>query len=63
MRLGTPSIVNLTLSRLDRPTCHLRQGKDGIWRGAWLEHERMPIELELLPVPNQRPGAGGLRDR
>lgn len=35
----------LTLSRLDRPTCHLRQDPDGIWRGAWLEHERMPIEL------------------
>ncbi len=35
----------LTLSRLDRPTCHLRCDLDGIWRGSWLEHERMPIEL------------------
>lgn len=42
----------LTLSRLDRPTCHLRQDHDGVWRGAWLEHERMPIEL----VPTTRHG-------
>lgn len=35
----------LTLSRLDRPTCHLRRDPSGVWRGAWLEHERMPIEL------------------
>lgn len=40
----------LTLSRLDRPTCHLRREPDGIWRGAWLEHERMPIELILTPI-------------
>lgn len=39
----------LTLSRLDRPTCHLREGEDGIWRGAWLEHEHMPVELTFLP--------------
>ncbi|XZE56089.1 hypothetical protein SH139x_002165 [Planctomycetaceae bacterium SH139] len=38
----------LTISRLDRPTCHLRRGPDGIWRGHWLEHERMPIELTIL---------------
>ncbi len=35
----------LTISRLDRPTCHLREQSDGIWCGRWLEHERMPIEL------------------
>jgi hypothetical protein len=35
----------LTLGRLDRPTCHLKRDSDGVWRGAWLEHERMPIEL------------------
>ncbi len=35
----------LTISRLDRPTCHLRRDHEGTWRGAWLEHERMPIEL------------------
>ncbi|GIW80411.1 MAG: hypothetical protein KatS3mg105_2218 [Gemmatales bacterium] len=35
----------LTLSRLDRPTCHLQRDGDGTWTGRWLEHERMPIEL------------------
>lgn len=39
----------LTVSRFDRPTCHLTRDADGIWRGTWLEHERMPIEL--VPVP------------
>jgi hypothetical protein len=38
----------LTVSRLDRPTCHLRKSDDGVWRGQWLEHERMPIELAPL---------------
>jgi hypothetical protein len=35
----------LTLSRMDRPTCHLQPNGDGIWQGHWLEHERMPIEF------------------
>jgi hypothetical protein len=35
----------LTLSRLDRPTCHLQRNGDGAWKGQWLEHERMPIEF------------------
>ncbi len=35
----------LTLSRIDRPTCLLRRDHEGVWRGAWLEHEKMPIEL------------------
>jgi len=35
----------LTLSRIDRPTCHLRKKEDGVWVGRWLEHERMPVEL------------------
>lgn len=38
-------IAQLTISRIDRPTCHLIESPDGIWRGNWLEHERMPIEL------------------
>jgi hypothetical protein len=37
--------LTLTLSRHDRPTCHLVRGDENVWRGAWLEHERMPIEL------------------
>lgn len=35
----------LTLSRLDRQTCHLERNGDGSWHGQWLEHERMPIEF------------------
>jgi hypothetical protein len=35
----------LTISRLDRPTCHLVRGIDGVWRGRWLEFEKMPIEF------------------
>jgi hypothetical protein len=35
----------LTISREDRPTCHLRRNGDGTWRGKWLEFERMPVEL------------------
>jgi hypothetical protein len=35
----------LTLSRLDRPTCHLERNGDGSWHGHWLEHERMPVEF------------------
>jgi hypothetical protein len=35
----------LTIGRLDRPTCHLRRDYEGIWRGAWLEYERMPVEV------------------
>ena len=45
---GTPV---LTISRLDRPTCHLRQATGGVWRGSWLEHERMPVELVPVPQP------------
>jgi Mannosyltransferase putative len=38
----------LTISRLDRPTCHLRREQEGVWRGTWLEHEKMPVELITL---------------
>jgi hypothetical protein len=38
----------LTLSRVDRPTCHLRQRASQTWTGQWLEYERMPIELTFL---------------
>ena len=40
----------LTISSNQRPTCHLERGADGVWRGRWLEHERMPIEL--IPRPS-----------
>ena len=38
----------LTLSRLDRPTCHLRKRDEKTWTGRWLEYEQMPIELVFL---------------
>jgi hypothetical protein len=38
----------LTLSRLDRPTCHLTRNGNGIWYGRWPEFERMPVEF--LPL-------------
>jgi hypothetical protein len=38
-------VTILTMSRLDRPTCHLQRNGDGVWTGQWLEHERMPIEF------------------
>jgi hypothetical protein len=45
-QLGNETV--LTLSRLDRPTCHLRQRDHHTWTGHWLEYERMPIELTFL---------------
>lgn len=42
--------LTLTLSRMDRPTCHLVRGDDAVWKGRWLDHERMPIELIPLEV-------------
>lgn len=35
----------LTIVGDDCKTCALRRGDDGVWRGPWLVHERMPIEL------------------
>jgi FkbM family methyltransferase len=29
----------------NKPTCHLRLCTDGVLRGHWVDHERMPIEL------------------
>jgi len=45
----------LTISRFDRPTCHLMQDADGVWRGRWLEHERMPVELVPVTSPLEGP--------
>jgi hypothetical protein len=44
----------LTLSRLDRPTCHLERNGDGSWHGQWLEHERMPVEF--IPLETDHAG-------
>lgn len=35
----------LTISRTDKPTCHLKKQADNAWCGSWLEYERMPIRL------------------
>ncbi len=35
----------LELASENQTTCMLRQGPNGSWTGAWLHHERMPIEL------------------
>jgi hypothetical protein len=35
----------LDLSSETTLTCQLARGADGVWRGRWLHHERMPIEL------------------
>jgi hypothetical protein len=46
--LNRAEVVNravLTLSRLERPTCHLERNGDAVWKGQWLEHERMPVEF------------------
>jgi hypothetical protein len=53
------------------PTCRLARGPDGVWRGRWLHHERVPVELRPLdraaparaPTPDSAggdpPGAPG----
>ena len=38
-------VMHLTISRIDRPTCHLEYSDDGSWNGHWLEHERMPVRV------------------
>jgi hypothetical protein len=34
-------------------TCRLKEDQDGVWRGKWLRHEQMPIELS--------PGRGNIK--
>lgn len=57
----TPRGSVLTIySELGGPTCHLTPTPDGAFRGRWLDHERMPIELvpmvasqaPLSPIPS-----------
>jgi len=35
----------------DERTCRLRRCADSVWRGEWLVHEKMPIDL--VPVPRR----------
>lgn len=39
----------LALSGASTPTCLLRRDPDGVWRGRWLHHEKMLVELEAIP--------------
>lgn len=50
----------LTITDGLRPTCHLRRGDDGRWRGQWLRHERMPILLS--PMADDGQGASSPRE-
>jgi len=36
----------LGLYSYEKLTCDLRLERDGVWRGRWVDHEKMPIELE-----------------
>lgn len=46
-------------------TCELVEGDDGVWRGRWDDHERMPIELARSNgvKPEPLPANAGLLDR
>ena len=35
----------LEIGAVHQPTCSLRPDDAGVWRGRWLAHERMPVEL------------------
>lgn len=41
----------LTIGNASQAICHLRRDPDGIWRGQWLRHEQMPIELAPMSQP------------
>lgn len=40
--------IILTISSEHAATCQLRQCPDAVWRGHWLVHEKMPIELSEI---------------
>ena len=44
----------LLVAANDRITCVLREDSAGTWRGRWVVHERMPVEL----IPLAEPAAG-----
>jgi hypothetical protein len=43
----------LALCAEEKPTAILREDDDGVWRGAWLEHERCAVELVPIPVKEE----------
>lgn len=48
--------VHLQILSADHLTCELTQDSEGVWRGRWFEHERMPIELRPKTDPDFRSG-------
>lgn len=36
--------------KLDEPICNLILDKGGVWRGAWTDFEKMPVELVEIPA-------------
>jgi hypothetical protein len=51
----------LVLASQTAVTCALRRSPDGAWRGRWIVHERMPVEL--LPYGGESPLVAGGRRR
>lgn len=51
------SVMHLAICAEEKPTCILREDTDGVWRGAWLEYERCPVELVPLSPRQQLPQA------
>jgi len=37
--------MSLAICGNANPTCILTENKDGVWKGNWLRHEKMPIEM------------------
>ena len=35
----------------DSLTCELTENRDGVWRGKWLTHEQMAVNLVPIPDP------------
>lgn len=45
---GEQDAPTLVIAGRARATCRLERDPDGVWRGHWLHHERMPVELRPL---------------
>jgi predicted SAM-dependent methyltransferase len=48
VRLGDPAVL-VIIGRDGAVTCDLVRDDDGVWRGRWLSHERMAVELRPMP--------------
>lgn len=44
----TTSGLELILAGVGQVTCRLTCAPDGVWRGRWCSHERMPVELRPI---------------